>query len=271
MRLLARPAWAGKADGGSRLTDVQVKQLVQVGIALRWVALALSGVAGLMAPKTPQFLVYMIIVGGAYNLVVMLSASRSEARSLRRLVPFLVLADTAFCYVFMLIYSVVPDGSQVAFYFPALIEAVAYYGALGAALSTALFFIPSAILAAEGVIIWRSSEFLGNGVIGASMIAGFSAAAAAAVIRVLMNPARQPSLELAGVDGNGAGRESIRLSHREQEVLHLISEGYSNTMIASRLNLSDSTVKGYVETLLVHLKAHNRAEAVAPPSRLKLL
>jgi DNA-binding NarL/FixJ family response regulator len=62
-----------------------------------------------------------------------------------------------------------------------------------------------------------------------------------------------------------------RLSPRELEVLQLVSEGYSNTMIATRLHLSDNTVKGYVEGLLTRLNARNRAEAVAAASRLKLL
>ena len=63
----------------------------------------------------------------------------------------------------------------------------------------------------------------------------------------------------------------LHLSPREQEVLQLVSEGYSNTMIANRLHLSDNTVKGYVEALLTRLNARNRAEAVAAASRLKLL
>ena len=270
MRLLAWPAPNGSVGSRSRLSDIQIRQLIQVGIALRWVALAFAGVAGLMAPKIPQFLVYLIILGGTYNAAVMFFAARMEVRSLRRLVPFLVLIDSAFCYVFLLVYSGVPDGSQIAFYFPALIEAVAFYGAAGAALSTVLFLIPSVVLAAEGMVIWRSSVFVGNGVIGAGMIVCFTAAAAAATIRVLTGPAREGVVPLA-VDGNGGLPDQVRLSQREREVLRLISEGYSNTMIASRLNLSDSTVKGYVETLLVHLKAHNRAEAVATASRLKLL
>src|SRR5207249_10000927 len=62
-----------------------------------------------------------------------------------------------------------------------------------------------------------------------------------------------------------------RLSPREKEVLQLVAEGYSNTMIARRLHLSDNTVKGYVENLLTRLNARNRAEAVATASRLHLL
>ena len=65
--------------------------------------------------------------------------------------------------------------------------------------------------------------------------------------------------------------EVPRLSARELEVLRLVAEGYSNTMIASRLNLSDNTIKGHVEALLIRLNARNRAEAVAAASRLNLL
>jgi DNA-binding NarL/FixJ family response regulator len=63
----------------------------------------------------------------------------------------------------------------------------------------------------------------------------------------------------------------LHLSPREREVLQLVAEGFSNTMIANRLHLSDNTVKGYVEALLTRLNARNRAEAVAAASRMKLL
>ena len=79
------------------------------------------------------------------------------------------------------------------------------------------------------------------------------------------------------VEAAGATRPSLlpvptfHISPRELEVLQLVAEGYSNTMIANRLHLSDNTVKGYVETLLTRLNARNRAEAVAAASRMKLL
>jgi DNA-binding NarL/FixJ family response regulator len=69
----------------------------------------------------------------------------------------------------------------------------------------------------------------------------------------------------------GAGVPAVRLSPREQEVLELVAEGYSNGMIASRLHLSENTVKTYVENLLSRLNARNRAEAVASASRQNLI
>jgi len=64
---------------------------------------------------------------------------------------------------------------------------------------------------------------------------------------------------------------AVRLSPREQEVLQLVSEGYSNSMIAGRLHLSENTIKTYVENLLSRLNARNRAEAVAAASRQNLI
>ena len=62
-----------------------------------------------------------------------------------------------------------------------------------------------------------------------------------------------------------------KLSPREQEVLRLVSEGCSNGMIASRLHLSENTVKSHVESVLSRLGARNRAEAVAAASRQRLI
>src|SRR6266852_3388560 len=64
---------------------------------------------------------------------------------------------------------------------------------------------------------------------------------------------------------------AVRLSPREQEVLQLVSEGYSNSMIAGRLHLSENTIKTHVESLLTRLNARNRAEAVAAASRQNLI
>jgi DNA-binding NarL/FixJ family response regulator len=59
----------------------------------------------------------------------------------------------------------------------------------------------------------------------------------------------------------GAG-EAPPLTARERDVLRLLSAGKPNKIIAYELNLSESTVKGHVHSILSKLKATNRTEAV---------
>ncbi len=52
-------------------------------------------------------------------------------------------------------------------------------------------------------------------------------------------------------------------THREIEVLQLISEGLGNREIAKSLFLSEHTVRSHVKHLLAKLQARSRAHAVA--------
>jgi len=62
----------------------------------------------------------------------------------------------------------------------------------------------------------------------------------------------------------GSGEDLAKLlSPRQLEVLTLIAEGLSNSEIASRLYLTESTVKWHVRKILRALGATNRAQAVA--------
>jgi DNA-binding CsgD family transcriptional regulator len=54
-----------------------------------------------------------------------------------------------------------------------------------------------------------------------------------------------------------------RLTSREKEVLSLLAAGKNNSGIASRLVVSESTVKSHVKHILRKLGAKNRAEAVS--------
>ena len=59
--------------------------------------------------------------------------------------------------------------------------------------------------------------------------------------------------------------ETVRqepLTGREREVLGLLADGLSNRAIASRLGISEHTVKVHVSTIYAKLGAANRAEAV---------
>jgi DNA-binding NarL/FixJ family response regulator len=52
------------------------------------------------------------------------------------------------------------------------------------------------------------------------------------------------------------------LSRREIEVLLLIGAGNSNKIIASKLDISEDTVKGHVKNILSKLGANDRTHAV---------
>lgn len=61
------------------------------------------------------------------------------------------------------------------------------------------------------------------------------------------------------------------LTPREREILAMLAEGLPNKLIASRLGISDHTVKTHLEAIFDKLSASNRAEAVARAVRSGLL
>jgi LuxR family transcriptional regulator, maltose regulon positive regulatory protein len=64
---------------------------------------------------------------------------------------------------------------------------------------------------------------------------------------------------------------SASISQREQDILRLISAGYSNSQIASNLCLSVSTVKTHVGNIFVKLGVNNRAQAIVSARELRLV
>lgn len=64
---------------------------------------------------------------------------------------------------------------------------------------------------------------------------------------------------------------TIALTQREREVLELLAEGCSNRLIAERLFLAETTVKGHVSSLLDKLNATSRLQAVIRASEHGLL
>ncbi len=66
-------------------------------------------------------------------------------------------------------------------------------------------------------------------------------------------------------------REDVQLTIREEQIVNLLSRGYSNKMIASRLDLSEKTVKHYMTEIIQKLKVSNRVEVVLAAQRLNLL
>jgi DNA-binding NarL/FixJ family response regulator len=60
-----------------------------------------------------------------------------------------------------------------------------------------------------------------------------------------------------------------RLSPQEERILDMIGEGLTNREIATRIHLSDKTVKNYVSTILQKLEVARRAEAASYVARVK--
>ncbi|WP_261874154.1 helix-turn-helix transcriptional regulator [Vibrio rarus] len=57
-------------------------------------------------------------------------------------------------------------------------------------------------------------------------------------------------------------RQNLGLTSREKQILELLSYGISNQQIASRLFLSESTVKSHIYKLYKKLNVHSRHDAV---------
>jgi DNA-binding NarL/FixJ family response regulator len=58
-----------------------------------------------------------------------------------------------------------------------------------------------------------------------------------------------------------------KLSEREKEVLQLVGQGQTNSEIAGRLFIGESTVRTHLQRILAKLNLKNRAEAIAYASR----
>ena len=57
------------------------------------------------------------------------------------------------------------------------------------------------------------------------------------------------------------------LSERQREILRLVADGLSNREIAQQVNLSELTIKSYIEDLLKQLGARNRVHAAVLATR----
>jgi DNA-binding CsgD family transcriptional regulator len=252
-----------------RLDADQIRAVMRVGIILRWVAVAFAGLAGLLAPRAPRFLTEEILVAMIYNAIVMGTVKRAPDNALPILALVTTVIDQAFCFTFIGLYNVLPGGHQVAAYIPAMIEAVAFFGLAGAFLSSGFFFGAILLVQSTGVVLgWGT--FDGVGVFGTTMIVILIGACLAGVNQALSRSAHDSTRKTSSAAAL-LPDSWPELSGRDQEVLRLIAQGCSNAVIATRLGVSERTIKATLERLLTRLKARNRAEAVAAASRLQLL
>jgi DNA-binding CsgD family transcriptional regulator len=254
-------------------TADQVRRKLHQGIALRWILIAVIAAGVMLTPKVAGLLLSLLAAASIYNATIMLAVARASASWQRRIALAVTVIDHLFCFTFLGIYASHVAASQpLGGYSMATIEAVFYFGAAGAILSLGIFVVCA--LAAHGLgLPLFGHTFDGAGIVNSVLMLSMIAVCLVAAwrIRLVAGNAEAVPVENAVLLASPNGTPAIRLSRREREVLHLVAEGYSNTMIANRLRISDSTVKGYVENLLFQLNARNRAEAVAAAARLKLL
>jgi DNA-binding NarL/FixJ family response regulator len=100
-------------------------------------------------------------------------------------------------------------------------------------------------------------------------VAGLVVVAAERVGELVRSRAAPPARDL-GRSPEKADRIPS-LTPREQEILGMLAEGLPNKVIASRLGISDHTVKTHLEAVFGKLGASTRAEAVARAVRAGLL
>jgi DNA-binding CsgD family transcriptional regulator len=251
----------------------QVRRNLRIGIVLRWITVALVTTGGMLTPNLGSFLLYLAVVATAYNGAVMAVVARAPVAWDRRIALVVTIVDCLFGFIFPGLYgSQVPGSEPLGAFALGILEAVFYFGAAGGILSLAIFAVCAVIVKALGLPLF-GRLFDGGGIVNSVLMLAMIALSAVVGFRIRLGIGESvtATTDRPELVATGNGNSPVRLSRREREVLVLVAEGYSNTMIASRLRLSESTVKGYVENLLFHLNARNRAEAVAAASRLKLL
>ncbi len=95
--------------------------------------------------------------------------------------------------------------------------------------------------------------------------------ALAAAITALSQGLKVTDPAVSGGSAPIAPSSGSLLTPREQEVLRLLAEGLPNKGVASRLDVSEHTVKFHVNSIMGKLNAQSRTEAVTLATRLGLL
>ena len=270
------------------LNATTIRQLARLGTVVRWPGLLFAAVLSLaVPPKSSVGLGAVLVWVAIYNAWGMIAISRADDNAILRIGRALTLIDTVSYFLVLFVFGGVGSSTSIyAAYILLIVWLVAYDGAEGAMLAVAIFVLGMIALQAALKAAGFNQDFATKDVLLWSLIMVVAGAILAAYDRiviggVLPQPAADGDAKIVSLDttrtsgasGTAAanGTPAIRLSPRELEVLRLVAEGYSNTMIANRLHLADNTVKTHVENLLGRLNARNRAEAVAAASRQNLI
>jgi DNA-binding CsgD family transcriptional regulator len=268
-----------------RLNAMTIRQLARLGTTVRWPGLIFAAVLSLaLPPKTSVGLAALLIWVAIYNAWGMIAISRADDQATFHIGRALTLLDTVSYFVVLFLFGGVGTSTSIyAAYILLIVFMVGYDGVAGAVLTVAIFIAGMLLLhtalraafnvdlAGKDILLWSLIMVVAGGIIAAydRIVIGGVLAGVTPVTAGKGTAPDGPGVPVREVAV--ATAPSVRLSRREQEVLQLVAEGYSNTMIASRLHLSENTIKTYVENLLGRLNARNRAEAVAAASRQNLI
>jgi ATP/maltotriose-dependent transcriptional regulator MalT len=77
--------------------------------------------------------------------------------------------------------------------------------------------------------------------------------------------------EDSGADGAPTEGLAEPLTAKEVRVLQLLAEGYSNSAMAEKLFLSDSTVRTHLRNINTKLNSRSRTQAIAIARRLGVI
>jgi DNA-binding CsgD family transcriptional regulator len=272
-----------------RLNATTLRRLAWLGTVVRWPGLLFAAILSLeVKPISGIGLALILIWVALYNAWGMIQISKADDTSILRIGRALTLLDTVSYFLVLYVFGGVGGSTSIyAAYILLIVWMVAYDGAEGAMLCVGIFVVGMiALNAALQAFLQR--PFAGPDVLYWSLIMVVAGAILAAYDRIVIGGVL-PQAPAAGPNGSSPSTApavivsavvtpvtsgtvpAVRLSPREQEVLELVAEGYSNAMIATRLHLSENTVKTHVENLLSRLNARNRAEAVAAASRQNLI
>jgi two-component system, NarL family, response regulator DevR len=109
-----------------------------------------------------------------------------------------------------------------------------------------------------------AAGLLGKDVSSADLVTAVRRVAAG---KVLFAPA---TVAAAGRDGDARSDDRLTaLTPRERQLLRLLGHGLTNRGIATRLGLTEKTVKNYVTRLLAKLGLENRTQAAVLATRLR--
>ncbi len=253
-----------------RPSPIQVRSMSKTFAIIRGAAgFAVLGLAGVLVQSSwKPGVVFLILFVSVYNSAALFAFYRGSDRTVVLVSRAIGVVDVFSFFLMLWTFGPYPPGALIACYIALLNVAVALDGVVGATASASLFVVGYGTFSAARTIV-HGDAFATTDFVLWSVVVAILAVSLGSIQHALTSAPREGIAEK--VVPRVLPAPVFHLSPREQEVLQLVAEGYSNTMIANRLHLSDNTVKGHVESLLTRLNVRNRAEAVAAASRMKLL